>query len=261
MNPTVLITGASGGIGAELARRIAADRHDLILVARSAALMQALADELTTKHGISVAVFDIDLTQPNASAELYRQVAEAGLQVDILINNAGVGFHDFFYRQDMARIFATNALSITALTELTRLFLPEMIARKRGGILNVASTAAYVPEPTMAVYAASKAYVLSFTVALSEELKGTGVVATVLCPGPTRSNFFKSAEMEDNPLVSSSMMMDASVVANAGWSAFRQGQRVVMPGLINKLTRILGQLLPYRVMLPGIMRALLARKN
>jgi len=259
MKPTALVTGASGGIGAELARIIAADRYDLILVARTVASMQALANELMAKHGINVTVLNADLTQPNASAELHRRVTAAGLQVDVLVNNAGVGFFDFFYQQDITRIHATNALSITALTELTRMFLPDMVARKRGGVFNVASTAAYVPEPTMAVYAASKAYVLSFTIALSEELKGTGVVATVLCPGPTKSDFFKSADMGNNPLVSSSMMMDADVVARTGWSGFKQGQRVVIPGFRNRLTKVIGQLMPYRVMLPGIMRTLMAR--
>ena len=259
MRSTALITGASGGIGAEIAREIAADKHNLILVARNRASMQALADELSAKHGISVTVFDCDLTQPNASADLHRRVTEAGLRVDVLINNAGVGFHDFLHEQDSKRIYDTNALSITALTELTRLFLPDMVAHKCGGVINVASIAAFVPEPTMAVYAASKAYVLSLTLALSEEFKGTGVVATVLCPGPTKSNFFKTAEMEDNPLVSSSAMMDADVVAKAAWSGFKKGKRLVMPGIKNKLTTILGAILPYDILLPGIMRTLMAK--
>lgn len=256
--PCALITGASSGIGAALAREFAAAGHDLILAARGAAAMQSLADELKAQHGIEAVVLAADLTAAGAAAALFDQVAERGLRVDVLVNNAGVGFCDELHRQDPAQIHTMLALNVTSLTELTRAFLPGMVARKRGAVLNVASTAAYVPEPTMAVYAASKAYVLSFTVGLSEELRGTGVTATVLCPGPTRSNFAKVAQLDHNPIFNSAMTMDAAPVAREGLEAVRRGRRVAIPGFANRLGAVISQLMPYSLMLPGVRRTLAA---
>jgi short-subunit dehydrogenase len=258
--PVALVTGASSGIGAALARELAADAHDLILVARSEAAMQALAAELTAQHGIHCHVFAADLTRPEAPAELQRRIAERGLAVDVLINNAGVGFCDYFHRQDPQRIEAMLALSVTALTALTRLFLPAMVARQRGAVLNVASTAAYLPEPTMAVYAASKAYVLSFTVALSEELRGSGVSATALCPGPTKSNFARAAELEHNPVFSAALTMDAAAGARSACAALKRGRRVAIPGFANRLSAVLAGLMPYRLLLPATQKMLAARR-
>jgi uncharacterized protein len=232
---TALITGASGGIGLELARLFAQDRIDLVLVARSREKLESLAQELQAKHSISAKVIAIDLAAPTAPDEVFRSCN--GIQVDFLINNAGFGIRRDFASTERKDIFEMLQLNITALTLLTKLFLGEMLKRNGGKILNIASTAAYQPGPWMAVYYATKAYVLSFSEALSNELRGTGVTVTTLCPGPTRTGFQERAGAKDIQLMKSRMMtvMDAATVAKKGYEGMMRAKKVIIPGFMNRL--------------------------
>jgi hypothetical protein len=254
--PVALITGASSGIGAALARELAADGHDLILVARSEPALAALAAELKQAHGTDATVLAADLGKPGAVDALFRRVGERGAVVDVLVNNAGYGDGGFFHEEEPARIDGMIALNIGALTDLTRVFLPGMIERRRGRILQVASTAAYQPGPMMAVYCATKAYVLSLSLALSEEVRGTGVTVTALCPGATKTNFAKVANIEKNPLFSMMAVMSPAAVARQGYQALKRGQRVVVTGMTNRVGALMGSLLPYGMVLPMSKRLL-----
>ena len=222
---TALVTGASGGIGLEIARVLARD-HDVVLVARSAARLAEIAAEL---HGARVLA--IDLAFPDAVARVVAEVPE----VEVLVNNAGVGDFAPFVEADPAKLDALIALNIGALTRLTHAYLPGMIARGQGRILNVASTAAFQPGPLMAVYYATKAYVLSLSEALAEETRGTGVTVTALCPGPTASGFQAGAAMEGSRLVKGRTLPTAASVAAYGVTAMQKGEVVAVPGLMNKL--------------------------
>jgi short-subunit dehydrogenase len=181
-----LITGASSGIGRELATLFARDGYDLTLVARDRAMLARIGDELTRVHGVAVDVIAQDLSHPNAAAEVYRELKRRSIKIDVLVNNAGFGTYGPFVDSDAATESEMLQLNIVALTKLTRLFLEDMLAKREGRILNVASTAAFQPGPLMAVYYASKAYVLSFSEALANELRDSGVTVSTLCPGPTQ---------------------------------------------------------------------------
>jgi short-subunit dehydrogenase len=232
---TALITGASGGIGLELARLFAAGGYDLVLVARSAAKLEELAGELR-KHGGAVGVLVKDLAKPESPEEVFRELEAAGIAVDVLVNNAGFATYGPFVEIDLGRELEELQLNVVTLTHLTKKLLPGMLARRRGGVLNLASTAGFQPGPLMAVYYATKAYVISFSEALAEELSGTGVTVTALCPGPTATGFQRRAGLEDSKLFSGMLQVaDAAAVARAGYEGFRAGKRIVIPGLINKL--------------------------
>jgi len=234
---TALVTGASGGIGLELAREAAADGYDLVLVARSREPLEALAEELRGKHGAAARVIAKDLADPAAPAEIVAELERAGARVDVLVNNAGFGTWGRFAELDPEVELAMLRVNVVALVQLTRLFLPAMVSRGAGRVLNVASTAGFAPGPLMAVYYASKAFVLSFSEALGAELAGSGVTVTALCPGPTRTGFQAAAKMEGARLVSGlAPMHDAAWVARAGWRGAMRGTRVVVPGLLNKLS-------------------------
>ncbi|HEY5164337.1 MAG TPA: SDR family oxidoreductase [Acidimicrobiia bacterium] len=222
---TALVTGASSGIGAELARLVAADGHDVVLVARRASELGALAAELS---GARVIV--ADLADPASPAKLVAEVPD----VDLLVNNAGVGDFGPFADADLAKTTAMIQLNVTSLTELTRWYLPGMLDRGHGQVLNVASTAAFQPGPLMAVYYATKAYVLSFSEAIAEELRGSGVTVTALCPGPTASGFQTGAAMEGSRLVKDRRLPSAATVARAGHRALRRGDVVAVVGARNK---------------------------
>ena len=196
MNPTVLITGASGGIGEQLARLFAAHRYDLVLVARSVDKLQSLSAELARAHGIQSRVLPADLADPGAPPRLFEALQDAA--IDVLVNNAGFGARGAYAQIDYQLEARMIQVNVAALAHLTRLFLPGMLARRTGKILNVASTAAYVPGPFMAVYYASKAFVLSFSEALAEEVQGSGVTVTALIPGPTETNFAAIAGTQDS---------------------------------------------------------------
>jgi short-subunit dehydrogenase len=231
---TALITGASNGIGYELTKLFAADGYDLVLVARSEGKMQALAAELQAKHGVQVTVLAKDLSDTNAPSEVYAELQQRGLHVDILVNNAGYGTYGLFVNTDLDNELRMIRLNIEALTHLSKLFVRDMVKQGGGKILNVASTASFQPGPLMAVYYATKAYVLSFSEALANELQGTGVTVTALCPGPTESGFQAKAQMQNSKLVQRSIM-DAKTVAVAGYRGLMQGRTVVIPGLQNRL--------------------------
>jgi uncharacterized protein len=235
MPETALITGASGGIGEELAHRLAAAHIDVVLLARSAEKLSAVAVELVRAHGVQAHVIAQDLSLPSAPEAIVRDLATRGLSIDILINNAGFGTYGLFAEtpaDEEARLIQVN---ITALTMLTKLLLPPMLQRRHGRIMNVASTAAFQPGPLMAVYYASKAYVLSFSEALSNETGGTGVTVTCLCPGPTSTEFQERAQMQESRLLSTLAVGSASDVARAGFDGMMAGQAIVVPGLVNKV--------------------------
>jgi len=228
-----LITGASGGIGLELARVFAENGHDLVLVARSAPKLEALANELAGRHGVRARALTGDLRQPEAPAAI--EAALTGETIDVLVNNAGFGLLGPFSTTDLAAERDMIQVNVSALVELTKRFLPGMVERRRGRILNVASTAAFQPGPLMSVYYASKAFVLHFTEALACELAGTGVTVTALCPGPTATGFQAAARMGRVRLLRGPLVMDAATVARIGYDGLMKGKRVVVPGLLNAL--------------------------
>lgn len=230
---TALVTGASSGIGLELATLLARDRHDLVFVARSRDRLEAIARGLTEEFGVSVTIFARDLSRPETPTEVARELEERGLRVDILINNAGFGVYGPFAQTPIQRELEMIQVNVTALTHLTKLLLPGMLQRRSGRILNVASTAAFQPGPLMAVYYATKAYVLSFTEALANELAGSGVTVTALCPGPTITEFQKEAGLEATRLFRSALVMKAPEVARAGYAGMLRGKRIVIPGAAN----------------------------
>jgi short-subunit dehydrogenase len=240
---TVLVTGASSGIGRELARLFAAEGSDLVLVARGEDRLRRLAAELETAHGTTARVERVDLGEPEQQVDLCERLAARRVQVDVLVNNAGFGARGRVVELGLGRQLEMVRLNVEALTTLTRFLLPGMLERGRGGILNVASTAAFQPGPFMAVYYATKAYVLSFSEALGEELRGTGVTVTTLAPGPTVTGFQEEAGLEDTLLFEFGPMA-AEPVARAGHRAFRKGRVLVIPGLGNRLLAFSTRLAP-----------------
>src|SRR5262245_58932545 len=233
---TALITGASSGIGLELAKLAAADGCNLILLSRRQERLESLARDLSVAHRVSARVVTADLADPKASERVAEDLQKERVAVDVLVNNAGLGLYGPFSKSDLRRQLEVLQVNVVALTELTRRLLPGMIERRRGRILNVASTAAFQPGPYMAVYYATKAYVLSFSEAIAEELEGTGVTVTALCPGPTTTEFQGVAGV-DAALFPKPLVMDAPEVASAGWAAMKRGKRVVIPGMANKLVK------------------------
>ena len=236
---TALITGASFGIGLELARISAREGYNLVLVARSADKLRQLASELEKAHGTRSLILPVDLSDPGSAAYVFDQATRANIVVDILVNNAGFGQYGFFAENDLEDCLRQIQLNITTLTHLTRLYLPEMIDRARsdkttGRILNVASTAAFQAGPLMAVYYATKAYVLHFSEAIANELKGTGVTVTCLCPGPTSTEFQERAKITGIRLTKFGTM-DARTVAEDGYRALMAGKPVVISGFKNWL--------------------------
>ncbi len=252
---TALITGASGGIGLELSRLFARDHYDLILVARSVEKLQTLASELEQTHGVVVTVLPADLSQPSAAQEVYRQVKAKSIQVDALVNNAGFGIMGSLSTASLEDSLEMIQLNMTSLTVLTQLFLPDMINRKFGRILNVGSTGSFSPVPTMAVYGATKAYVLSFSEAIADELRGTGVTVTALCPGVTITGFQARSGVGGARMITMGSMT-AKQVAEIGYKALMRGQPVIIPGLWNSLM-IFGTRLAPRSLMTRISRQLM----
>lgn len=241
----VLITGASGGIGLELARVFAAHGHSLILAARSTDKLIALKNELEKKYSVSAEVITKDLSRPESPRELFAETRQKNLSVSILVNNAGFGIYGHFSETNLDKELEMLRLNILSLTELTKLFLAPMLERKSGKILNLASTAAFQPGPVMACYYASKAYVLSFSEAIANELKGTGVTVSALCPGPTESDFQSRADINMNiSLFKASGIMSAAEAARAGYEGLMRGKRVILPGFMNKVTPLGMRFLP-----------------
>ena len=252
--PTALVTGASGGIGAAIARELATRGHDLVLVARSEPALHALANELVTAGGGEVTVLAADLARPGSGKDLASEVGRRGQTVDVLVNNAGFADFGKFADADLDKLMQMIQLNIATLTELTHELLAPMITRGHGRVLNVASTAAFMPGPLMATYYATKAYVLSLSEALTEELRHTGVTLTALCPGPTETGFQARAAMEESRLVKGRKIMDPATVARYGVDAMLAGRPVVIPGLKNKMQATAPKLTPRRFMPAIVMR-------
>ena len=238
-----LITGGSVGIGGALADVFAEHRHDLILVARTQAKLEAKGRALEKQFGIRVTCIVEDLTDPAGPGRLHKAVNERGLHVDHLVNNAGMGLYGKFATTDLSTELRMIQLNTTSLVELTKRFLPPMIDRRRGRILNVASTAAFAPGPWMSIYYATKAFVLSFSEAIDYELKPFGITVTTLCPGPTESEFKVRAGSQRSRLFEA-FVMDAPRVAREGYAGMMKGKPLVVPGVRNKLIPIATRLTP-----------------
>lgn len=235
MKQTVLITGASGGLGLALAHRFAKDGFDLILTARSADKLDTAKAAIETAHGVRVTSIPLDLGAPHAAKTLMAAVEEQGLRVDILVNNAGFGDFGAFADSDIDKQSAMVQLNVTALMELTHAVLPSMRQHGRGKILNVASIAAFQQGPYMSVYYATKAFVLSFSQALAYELKNSGITVTTLCPGPIDTAFVQAADLGRSKLFRSLPVSTAQAVADYGYKALMKGKTVAVHRLLNKL--------------------------
>jgi short-subunit dehydrogenase len=235
MNKTALITGASLGIGFELATIFAAKNDNLVLVARNATKLDEMAKNLSSKYKIKVSTLALDLSEINSARKVFDFCQKNNLHIDYLVNNAGFGDFGLFAQSNWDKQLQMINLNITTLTQLTHLFLPVMIKNKYGKIMNVASTAAFQPGPTMSVYYATKAFVLHFSEAIANELEGSGVTVTALCPGATESGFQSAAAMEESKLVKGRKLPSAAEVAEYGYKAMMQGKKVAIPGMLNYL--------------------------
>ena len=257
---TALVTGASGGIGQALAERFAIEGHDVVLVARREGRLREIAADLEATHGITAHVVPTDLTDRDARRTLYEDVTERDIAVDYLVNNAGVGTQGRFTDIDLDRDLGLVELNVAAPTHLAKLFARDMVERGRGGVLTVSSTAAFQPGPYMATYYASKAYELSFSQGIHEELREDGVTATVLCSGPVATEFQERADMTDVPIGRQDggliRWMEPEAVARIGYRGLAEGRAVVVPGTTNQLVRLAAKLLP-----SSLARRLAARLN
>src|SRR5689334_9519812 len=247
MAKTALITESSAGIGLEFAKIFAREGYNLVLVARSKDKLNQLAADLKAKHNIQAQVIAKDLTSVSASQEIFDALMADGLQIDVLINNAGFAGSGHFATETLLKDeLEMMQVNMITLTLLTKLFVKPMVERRSGKIMNVGSTASFQPGPLMAVYYATKAYVLSLSEALARELENTGVTVTALCPGPTESGFQKRAAIEDTRLINNGMipMMTSAVVAEQGYKGLMAGKTIVVPGLSNKLGVLLPRFVP-----------------
>jgi len=233
MKHTALITGASNGIGLELARVHASKGGDLVLVARNKARLDELKTDLEKQYKVSVFTIGKDLSANNSAREVYDETTKQNIQIDYLINNAGFGDFGMFAETDWSKELQMINLNITTLTQFTKLYLQDMVKRRSGKIMNVASTAAFQSGPTMAVYYATKAYVLSFSEAIENEVREKGVTVTALCPGPTESGFQAAAALEESALVKGKKLAAAKEVAGYGYKAMMKGKTVAIHGLMN----------------------------
>lgn len=258
MKMTVLITGASSGIGLELSRVFARNSYDLVLVARSLERMTELAAELNRNFGCRVHIVPVDLSEHGASLAVYQEVQRLGVDINVLVNNAGVGLYGEFEQQDWKSLDRMITLNIHSLTHLTHLFLPAMKLRSAGRIIQIASTAAFQPGPTMAVYYATKSYVLSFSSALQHELKGTGITVTTICPGPTRSGFQDNAEMGGSRLFSMMAIPGSDVVAEFTYKMAMKGKTVAIHGWLNRVMAFLTRIMP-RWILMSVAKSIMAK--
>lgn len=251
--PTALITGASAGIGAELAKVFAAHDHDVVLVARRRDALEALAGTLEGKHGVKATVIVDDLGDPEAPGRIFAAVSDARIDVDVLVNNAGFGLGGEFSETPIEREIAMVQVNVTALMHLSKLFIAPMLKRRAGYVLNVASTAAFFPGPMHSVYYASKAFVLSFSQALAEELDRSGISVTCLCPGPTETEFAQVAGIKTVRLPNLDVA-EAADVAEFGYRAMKARWRVAVPGARNKLVVQAQRFVPRRLIARAIGR-------
>lgn len=241
---TVLITGASSGIGLHLAREFARHGHPLVIVAPVAAELSNVALQLEREFGVTVQPVASDLTDENAAEDIFDEITQAGTEIDILVNNAGLGQRGKFWENPPERDIQMIRLNVEAVVRLTRIFLPPMLSRGRGRILNTASIAGFEPGPNMAVYHATKAFVLSLSESLATELQDTGITLTALCPGPTDTDFFSKADLVDSPAFQKANVMGPQPVAEAAYEALMNGERVIVPGTMNKVMVAGRRLLP-----------------
>lgn len=241
---TVLITGASSGIGKALARQFAAEGFNIVAVANNAEKLELAAAELRAAHAVEIVEIAKDLTQQNTPQEIYTEVLRRGITIDVLVNDAGVGQAGTFVTSPIDKDIEIIRLNVESLTRLTKLFLADMLLRDSGRILNVGSVAGFQPGPLLAVYHATKAYVNSFSEALAEELKDTNVSVTLLCPGPTNTDFFERADLDDSRIFESGMLMEPEEVAEVAYDALMDGERVVIPGMSNRVMTFTRRLMP-----------------
>lgn len=249
---TVLITGASGGIGKGIAEAAARDGWDLLLSARRAESIEAFAADWRQRYNIAINVIAADLAEPGGAQTLFDAVAARGIAIDMLVNNAGVGVYGEFIDTDLDAELAMLRLNVEAPTVLAKRFLPQLVERG-GRILNISSIAAFPPGPFLAVYYASKAYLLAWSEGIAEELAGCGVRVTAYCPGPTRTHFQQAAAAERSAVFNSKRMPDGDAVGQAAWRAALAGRRVVVHGLFNKL-QVFGMRFTPRIVLAKIVR-------
>ncbi|MDZ7688480.1 MAG: SDR family oxidoreductase [Halobacteriales archaeon] len=242
---TALITGASSGIGAELAKLFAADGDDLVLVARREDRLQELADTMEDRHGITATVVPMDLTEPDAARKLFEEVEDEGIEVHTLVNNAGFTTFGRFDTTEIESEVKMIDLNITAVTRLTKAFVQPMVERGDGEILNTSSMAGIAPTPTQSVYAATKSYILSFSESVGHELEGEGITVTALCPGPVDTEFLELEGME-NSGVGDGSLNDPESVAKAGYNGLKKGKRVVIPSMKMRSLAQLKRVLPRR---------------
>lgn len=252
LTPFVVVTGASEGIGRELALEFACHRHPVLLIARRAGLLEVLAAQIAREHGVKAVYLALDVTAVDAGERIEAALGAAGGYCDILINNAGIGASGPFAGEDPQRVAELIALNVTALTVLTRRFLPDMLARGAGGVLNVASMAGLIPGPHQAAYYASKAYVISLTEALAEETAGLGVRLSALAPGPVATKFHARMGAEQSYYRRLIGAQSALQVARAGYRWFRWGRTLIIPGPVRTLSGVALRILPHMVMVPVI---------
>lgn len=244
----VLITGASAGIGLELAKIYASEAKNLILVARNEEKLKKISMELAEQYKIQVHYYPADLSKPESAKKLVHWTRENGYEVDTLVNNAGFGSYGEFHKADLKNEWEMLQLNVMALMYLTRAYLPRMVFQNKGGVLNVSSIAGFIPGPRMANYYASKAYVLSFTQALASELNNTKLKIAVLCPGPVRTNFFNRAKfnLSKRLLPTEKFMMSASEVARYAYDEYQKGEVIIIPGKPTKVSAFLARKMPMK---------------
>ena len=251
---TCLVTGASSGIGADIARELGSRSQAVTLVARREDRLAELADELRGAHGVRVETIAADVSDESSRRELVDEVVRRGLTVEVLVNNAGFGSGGLFHRLDAAREVEMVRTNCEAVVHLCGEYVPQMVERGRGGILNVASVAAFQPLPKQATYSASKAFVLHFTEALDAELIGTGVNATALCPGPVATEFGETAGLGAMDELPDFVMVESPAVARAAVDGLERGRRVVIPGALSVASAVGGRFIPHSVLLPMLRR-------
>lgn len=247
---TVLITGATSGIGYELAKIFARNKYNLVLTGRNEERLNQIKNEFLALN-ISIDTFSCDLAKPNSAKQLFEFLSKHNLEIDFLINNAGFGLLGPFNELDLKSQLEMIQVNITSLVELTHLLIPSMIKRNSGKIMNVASTAAFQPGPDMAIYYATKSFVLSFSEALHYELKDYGISVSTLCPGPTKTDFQRRARMENINLEKSKLLpyMSAEKVAEIGYKGLMKGKRVIIPGMMNKIGVMMVKFIPKKIIL------------
>ncbi|MFN6513359.1 MAG: SDR family NAD(P)-dependent oxidoreductase [Nostoc sp. CreGUA01] len=244
---TALITGAASGIGYELAYLFAADNYNLVLVDKNGLKLREVAEKFESKFGNFAKPIVKDLSISTSPDEIFTELQQADIQVDVLVNNAGFGTYGLFHETSLTAELEMLQVNLVCLTHLTKLFLKDMVKQGEGKILNVASAAAFQPGPLMAVYFATKAYILSFSEAIANELEGTGVTVTVLCPGSTESAFHQRTGMADSKMLKNKRMMDAQTVAEIGYRGLMKGKTIVIPGFINKLLAKIVRFVPRKL--------------